>query len=130
MSKDVQEIKVVKEGDGIAVSVKADLTTSLSMVVALVLAISEKSEMDTKAIYNMLSGVTEEVKKDESEEFPELALTELVAPVSRWMKENMPFATIIIIDNEGATVLKTSTKIMNKSEEGKETKCQTKKKMS
>lgn len=128
MAKDAQEIRVVKVGEGVEVSVKADLTTSLAMVVATVMAISEKSAMDTKAIYKMLSGVTEEVKKDGGGDFSKSELTKLVGPVSMWMEENMPPFATIVIDSEGATVLKTSAKIVKKRKEGKETKCQTKKK--
>lgn len=128
MAKDAQEIRVVKVGEGVEVSVKADLATSLAMVVATVMAISEKSKMDTKAIYRMLTGVTEEVKKDESEDFSESELMKFVGPVIVWMEENMPPFATIIIDSDGATVLKTTTKIVKKSKEGKETKCQTQKK--
>lgn len=117
MAKDAQEIKVVENGDGLEVSVRADLATSLAMVVATVMAISERSEMDTKAIYKMLSGVTEDVKKDGSEDFSESELTKLVVPLSMWMEENMPPFATIIIDSEGATVLKTAAKIMKSEKE-------------
>lgn len=114
MAKDIQEIKVVKTGDGLEVSVKADLVTALAMVAATVASISEETGIDTKVIYNMLSGATEEVKKGESEDLSTMVLTELVKPLVIWMKNNLPpFATIII-------------KITNNDEEGEEMKWRTK----
>ena len=106
MAKDAQEIKVVKTGDDLKVSVKADLETALAMVAATVMAISEGSEIDTKDIYNVLSGATEEVKKGESEDCSTMVLTELVGPIIMWMKNNLPPFATIIIDSKGVTVKK------------------------
>ncbi len=106
MTKDVQEIKVVKTGDELKVSIKADLATALAMVATTVMAISERSEIDAKDIYNLLSGATEEAKKGESEDFSTMLLTELVEPIIIWMKNNLPPFAIIIIDSEGVTVKK------------------------
>ena len=106
MAKDVQEIKVVKTGEDLKVSIKADLATALAMVATTVMAISEESEIDTNAIYNLLSGATEEVKKGESEDFSTKVLTELVEPVIIWMRDNLPPFATIIIDSEGVTVKK------------------------
>ena len=116
MSKDVQEIKVVKQGEGIAVSVKADLATSLSMLVALVLAISDKSKMDTKAIYKMLDGVTDTVEKD-IELSSEEEFVSVCGPVVRWIKKRMKPIATIIIDSEGATLMEPTLKIKARKEE-------------
>jgi hypothetical protein len=129
MAKDVQEIKVVKAGDGLKVSVKADLATALAMVAAIVMSISEESEIDTKAIYNILSGATDKVKKVESEDFSIVVLTELVEPIIMWMRNSLPPFATIIIDSEGVTVLNATAKITNNSEEGKEMKWRAKKLM-
>ncbi len=129
MVKDTQEIKVVKAGDGLKVSVKADLATALAMVAAIVMSISKESEIDTKAICNILSGATEEAKKGEIEDLSTMVLTELVEPIIMWMKNDLPPFATIIIDSEGVTVLKATAKITNNSEEGKEMKWRVKKLM-
>lgn len=129
MVKDTQEIKVVKAGDGLKVSVKADLATALAMVAAIVVTISKSSEIDAKAICNILSGATEEAKKGEIEDLSTMVLTELVEPLIIWMKNNLPPFATIIIDSEGVTVLNATAKITNNSEEGKEMKWRAKKLM-
>ena len=88
MAKDVQEIKVVKTGDDLKVSVKADLETALAMVAATVMAISEGSEIDTESIYNLLSGATEEVKKGESEDFSTMMLDGEGVTVKKGRRQN------------------------------------------